>query len=138
MKLSIGISNYISEVATNVFPIGKITVRGIMVCTIAGRFFASLQLTNNCVEPVSSIADITNPWILIGKYKRLYCILILLNSGWPTFPTYLMSTGYISIPVLSPGSCLGYSALPSYYWDIASCPLFTYCTRTYMVDPDNF
>ena len=49
--------------ATIVFPIGNITVRGVMVCIIAGSFAANLQLTNDRVVPVSSIAGTTNPWV---------------------------------------------------------------------------
>ena len=30
---------------------------------------------------------------------------MLLNSGWSTFPTYLMSTSYITFPIPSTGLC---------------------------------
>ena len=46
-----------------VFPIGNITVSGIVVYTIAGSFAASLQLMNDCIAPVSSIAGTANPWV---------------------------------------------------------------------------
>ena len=113
MKLSISIYNYIAKVATNVLSISNVTVRGTVGCMVADSFSASLQLTHNHMESVSNIADTENPWVLIGKNKRPCCTLILLSSDWLTFPTYLMSTSYISFPLPSPDSCLGYSALPS-------------------------
>ena len=54
-------SNCIANVATNVFPIGNIMVKGIMDCMVAGSFPASLQLTNDRVAPVSNIAGTVNP-----------------------------------------------------------------------------
>ena len=42
MKLSISISNWTTDVAIIVFPIGNVTVRGIMVYTIAGSFATNL------------------------------------------------------------------------------------------------
>ena len=35
-------SNYTTKVATNVIPIGNITVKGIVVCMVASSFAASL------------------------------------------------------------------------------------------------
>ena len=67
--------------ATNVFSVGNVIFRGIMVDTVASSFSASLQLINDHVAPVSNIANTENSWVLIGKYKRPYCILILLCSG---------------------------------------------------------
>ena len=81
MKSSISIFRLIAIVATNVFPIGNVAVRGFMVYMVAGSFSASLLLTNDHVAPVSSIADIVNLWVFIGKYKRLCCILMLLSLG---------------------------------------------------------
>ena len=42
MKSSISMSNSISIVETNVYPVGNITVRGFVICTVAGSFSASL------------------------------------------------------------------------------------------------
>ena len=81
MKSSIRKTNYIAKVATNTLPIGNIIVRVIMFCMFSGSFSASLQLINDCVAPVSNIANTGNLWVLIIKYKRSCCILMLLNSG---------------------------------------------------------
>ena len=56
-------SNSISNVATNVFPISNITVKGIIGYEVAGSFSASLQLTNNRMVPVSNIAGTANLWV---------------------------------------------------------------------------
>ena len=45
------------------FPVGNITVKGIVVCMVAGSFAASLQLTNDHVVPVSNIASTANLWV---------------------------------------------------------------------------
>ena len=55
--------NYISNVATNVFPIGNILVKGIVGCTVAGSFSASFRLTNDHIVLVSNIADTANLWV---------------------------------------------------------------------------
>ena len=60
MKVSISMSNYIAIVATNVFPIGNATIKGIMVCMVAGSFSTNLWLTNDHVAPTSNIAEIVN------------------------------------------------------------------------------
>ena len=62
-----------------VFPIGNVTVSGIMVYIIAGSFAASLQLTNAHIAPVSSIAGTANPWVWMDRYNRPCCNCILLN-----------------------------------------------------------
>ena len=80
MKSFISIS-FFSQVETNDLPICNVMFRGVVVHTVAGSFFASLQLTKNHMAPVSNIADTVNPWVLIGKYKRPYCMLTLPNSG---------------------------------------------------------
>ena len=49
--------------ATIVFPVGNITIRGIVVYMVAGSFAASLQLTNDHVAPVSKISGTANPWV---------------------------------------------------------------------------
>ena len=67
MKLFISISNYIFELETNVFTVGNVTVRCIVVCMAARSFSASLQLLKNHMEPVSYTANTTNSWVLIGK-----------------------------------------------------------------------
>ena len=81
MKLSISISNSTALVATNVFPAGNVMVRDVVVCIVADGFSTSLQLTNNHLDPVSYKADTANLWLLIGKYKRLHYMLVLLSSG---------------------------------------------------------
>ena len=88
-------------------------VTGIMGCTVVGDFAASLQFTNDRVAPVSNIAGTANLLVGIDKYKRLHCILMLLNCSSLTFPTYLMSTGYFSFPAPSLNLYLYYLALPS-------------------------
>ena len=95
------ISNCIADVVTNAFPIGNATVKGILVCMVAGSFAASLQLTNDRMVPVSSIVGTENPWALIDNYNKPYCILTLLNCGSSTFPAYLLSASYISVPASS-------------------------------------
>ena len=50
-----------------------------MGCTVGNSFSAGLHLINDCKAPVSNIADTGNPWILIGKYKKLHCVLMLLS-----------------------------------------------------------
>ena len=61
MKLFISISNWIADVVVIVSPVGSVTVRGAIVCTVAGNCAANLQLTNDCVAPMSSIAGTANP-----------------------------------------------------------------------------
>ena len=56
-------SNCIVNIATNVFPICNVMVKGIVVCMIAGIFTASIQLTNNCMAPISNIASTVNSWV---------------------------------------------------------------------------
>ena len=46
-----------------VFPIGNVTVRGVVVCMVAGSFAAILKLTNDCMVLVANIADTANPWV---------------------------------------------------------------------------
>ena len=50
-----------------VFLVGKVTVSGIMIYTIADSFSANLQLTNDRIAPVSTIAGIKNPWVYTDK-----------------------------------------------------------------------
>ena len=61
MKSSISISNWIADVVVIIFPVGNITVRGIIVFTVAGSYAANLRLTNDHVAPVSSKAGTANP-----------------------------------------------------------------------------
>ena len=49
--------------ATIVFPVGNVIVRGIVVCTVAGSFAANFQLTNDHVAPVSNIDGTADPWV---------------------------------------------------------------------------
>ena len=49
--------------ATLVFHIGKVIVRGVVVYTVAGSFTANFQLTNNHMAPVSNITGAANPWV---------------------------------------------------------------------------
>ena len=130
-------SKFITILASNVFPIGNVMVRGFMVYIVAGSFFASLQLTNNYMAPVSSIADTENFLVLTGKYKIPHCILMLLSLGYSTFSAYIISTGYVSFPIFSTGLCLDYSVLPFCYWVLASKKVFARCTGAYIMHPDN-
>ena len=98
MKSSKSISNWIADVVVILCPVGNITVSGIMVYTIAGSFAANLQLTNDCIAPVSSITSTVNPWVYTAKYNRSHCICMLLSDGFSTFPTYLTSASCISFP----------------------------------------
>ena len=52
-----------ANVATNIFPVGNITVKGVVVCMVAGSFAASSQLTNDCMAPMYNNAGTTNPWV---------------------------------------------------------------------------
>ena len=52
-----------ANVAINVFPVGNVTVIGVMGCTVASSFSASLRLTNDHMAPVSNVANTANPWI---------------------------------------------------------------------------
>ena len=56
-------SNYIDAVITDVFPVGNVIVKGIVVCIVAGSFAASLWLTNDRIAPISNIASTANPWV---------------------------------------------------------------------------
>ena len=47
--------------AVIIFPVGNVTIRGVIVYTIAGSFAANLWLTNDHVAPVSSIAGTASP-----------------------------------------------------------------------------
>ena len=122
---------------TNFFPIGNVTVKGIVVCMVAGSFVASLWLTNNHVELVSNITCTANLWVYIDKYKRPRCILMLLNCESSTFSAYRISTGYISFPAPSWILCLYYLASPSYYWVVACRKAFACCGEAYMVHLDS-
>ena len=62
--------NCMANMATNVFPIGNIIIKGIVICMVAGSFTASLQFTNNCVAPVFNKVGTANSWIWTGKYNR--------------------------------------------------------------------
>ena len=55
--------NYIADVATNVFPTGNIKVGVVIVYMLAGSFSASLLLTNECLVPISNMADNANLWV---------------------------------------------------------------------------
>ena len=122
-----------ANAATNIFPVGNIAPKGIVVCMVAGSFAASLWLTNNRVVPVSNMAGIANLWVWTDKYNRLCYIFALLNCELSAFPTYLMSADYISFPVPSQSLCQYYLALPFYYWVVASSKVFTCCIVAYVV-----
>ena len=53
-------SNYIANVVTNVFPIGNVIVRGVMVCMVASSLPASTQLTKDHMAPISNMTDTGN------------------------------------------------------------------------------
>ena len=126
-------SNFVADVATNVFPVSNIIVKGVVVCMVANRFAANLQLKIDLVAPVSNIAGIMNPRVWIGKYNRPCCILTLLNCGSSSFPAYFISAAYISFPTPSQSLYLYYLASPSYYWVVASSKVFICCSEAYMV-----
>ena len=130
------IYNCIAQVVPSILPIGSIMVRGITSCMVTGSLSASLGLINNHVVLVSNIADIENPWVLIGKYKKPYCILMSLSFNQSIFSAYLESASYISFSTPL-DSYLYYSALPSYYYARASSKVFAYCTEAYVVHPDS-
>ena len=67
IKLSINIFNSIADLAANVFLIGNIMVKGVVVYTVAGSFAASLQLTSDRVVPVSNMDGSENPGVCINK-----------------------------------------------------------------------
>ena len=125
------------DMATSVFPVGSIMLKGIMGCTVAASFSASLQLTNNYIAPVSNIADTVNPWLWIGLYKRPCWVSMLLNYGYSTFPAYLVTASYVNFPAPSPSLCLDYLASPFYYWTLASSKVLACCAKAYMVHVDN-
>ena len=137
MKLSISISNWIADVIVIVFPVGNVTVRGDVVCTVAGNCAASLWLTNDCVAPVSSMAGTANPWVYMDRCKRPCCVCTLLSNGLSTFPTYLISTGCISFPAPSHCLCPYYWTLLFYYWVLASNWVFFYYAGAFMIFPDS-
>ena len=97
-----------ADVAVIIFPVGNVTVSGVVVYTLAGSFAANLRLTNDHIVPISSIAGTANPWVYTDKYKRPHCICTLLNDGLSTFPTYLTAAGCISFLAPSLNLCLHY------------------------------
>ena len=52
-----------ANVATNIFPVGNTTVKGVVVYTVAGSFSSSFQQTNDHMVPVSNIAGTVNQWV---------------------------------------------------------------------------
>ena len=137
MKSSISISNWTADVAIIVFPVGNVTIRGVMVYTIAGSFAANLWLMKDHVAPVSSISGTVNPWVWMDKYNRPHCICMLLTYRLSTFPAYLTSTSCISFPAPSQCLCWSYWAWPSYCLVVASSKVFICCAVAYIVLPDN-
>ena len=137
MKSSISISNWIADVVVIVFPVGNITVRGVVVYTVAGSCAANLWLTNDRIAPMSSMAGTANPWVYTDRYKRPRCICTLLSNGLSTFPAYLISTGCISFPAPSRCSCPYYWTSLFYYWVLASSWVFFYCAGAFVIFPDS-
>ena len=56
-------SSWIADVATIIFPISNVTIRGVVVYTVADSFAASLWVTNNRVVPAYNIAGTANSWV---------------------------------------------------------------------------
>ena len=56
-------SNYMADVAINVFPAGNGMVKGAMGCMVAGSFSASLRLTNDHEVHVFNMAGTENTWV---------------------------------------------------------------------------
>ena len=50
-------------VATNIFPVGIVMVKGVMGYMVAGSFYTSLGITNDCIVSVSNMADTAHPWV---------------------------------------------------------------------------
>ena len=46
--------------AVIVFLVGNVTIRGVVIYTIAGSFAANLWLTNDYIAPMSSISGTAN------------------------------------------------------------------------------
>ena len=83
------------------FLVGNITIRGVIVHTIAGSFVANLWLMNDHIAPVSSIAGTANPWMYTDKYKRPHWICTLLSDGLSTLPlTFCLLTASVSLLLL--------------------------------------
>ena len=137
MKSSISIYNWIADVVVIVFPVGNITVKGDVVCTVAGNCAANLRLTNDRVAPMSSIAGTANPWVYTDRYKKPHCVCTLLSNGLSTFPACLMSAGCISFPAPSHCSCLYYWTSLYYYWALASNWVFFYYAGAFVLFPDS-
>ena len=137
MKSSISISNWIADVVVIIFPVGNVTVRGVIVYTVAGSCAANLWLTNDRIAPMSSMAGTANPWVYTDRYKRPHCICMLLSNGLSTFPAYLMSAGCISFPAPSHCLCPYYWTLLFYYWVLASSWVFFYCAGAFVIFLDS-
>ena len=130
-------SNWIADVVAIVFPVGNVTVRGVVVYTVAGSCAANLWLTNDRVAPVSSMAGTANPWVYTDRYKRPCCVCMLLSNGLSTFPAYLMSTNCISFPAPSRCLCPYYWTSLFYYWVLASSWVFFCCDGAFVMFPDS-
>ena len=137
MKSSFSISNCIADVVVIIFPVGSVTVRGAIVCTVAGNCAANLWLINDCVAPMSSIAGTANPWVYTDRDKRPHCICTLLSNGLSTFPAYLMSASCISFPAPSYCLCPYYWTFLFYYWVLASNWVFFYYAGAFVIFPDS-
>ena len=137
MKSSISISNWIADVVVIISPVGNVTIRGVVVYTVAGSCAANLWLMNDHIAPMSSIAGTANPWVYTDRYKRPHCICVLLSNSLSTFPAYLMSTGCISFPAPSHCLCPYYWTSLFYYWVLASSWVFFYWTGASVIFPDS-
>ena len=112
-------SNWMADIVVIVFPVGNITIRSIVVYTVAGSCAANLWLTNDHVASMSSMAGTANPWVYTDRYKRPCCICALLSNGLSTFPAYLMSAGCMSVSLLLLIVCAHITELCSFitrYW----------------------
>ena len=71
--------------AVIIFPVGNVTVRGIIVYTIAGSFAANLRLTNDHVASVSSIASTSNEYIQINirGHVAVVCYQVMACQPFP-------------------------------------------------------
>ena len=94
---------------------------------------ASQLLINDCIAPISSMADSSDLCIPIGKYKRPCFIFNALSFDQSKFPTYFISTRQTGFPALNPCSypyCLFQLV---YFYALASNTVFTCYTKAYIV-----
>ena len=83
--------------ATIVFPIGNIMVRGIIVCTIAGSFAANLQLTNDCLAPVALLVLQIHGYRSMSTIGHIAFVRYLIMSCQPSLLTLHLLAESVSL-----------------------------------------